>query len=80
MTQTECLLCSATTTEIRVRLVRFRSDVQSRAFEALARCTDYAACRVRLESKGERWPIDDNTPAPLPADLPRPDDEWAGIA
>ena len=51
-----CQLCETTTGVIRSSLVRWR-EPWSVPYSHVDRCVDVAACRARLEERGETWPI-----------------------
>lgn len=63
-----CDLCGREDHDVKVRLVRWADAVVEAArqppWENVARCPDYQACRARVESKGERWPIRDTVTQP----------------
>lgn len=52
-----CLLCGAETHDVRTGLVAWREPVGREAFSAIPRCIDQAACRRRVESIGDEWPL-----------------------
>ena len=62
-----CLLCGSETTETRVMLVEWSEPIGNAIWSSVPRCVDRAACRERVERViGERWPVNDRTPAPPP--------------
>lgn len=58
MKPAECALCGSTT-GVSVGLVRYPDPppFAGRPFESVPRCRDAIACRARVESRGEPWPI-----------------------
>lgn len=64
-----CLLCGlVSSTEVRVSLARYLVDVEAgKPFSSIPRCVNRSACRERVLSKGEPWPVAD-TVAELPRD------------
>ena len=54
----QCDLCGSTQ-DVRYALVRWRLGATATPFENLARCTDRAACRLRVETRGEEWLVED---------------------
>jgi hypothetical protein len=54
----ECALCSHSGTDVRPGLACYAEDGR---FERVDRCIDHQACRERVESDGEEWPLIDIT-------------------
>lgn len=69
-----CVLCGSETAETRLALVEWTEPVEGEGWSHVPRCVDRPACRLRVEGPkpaglGERWPLNDRTPAP---ELPEP--------
>jgi hypothetical protein len=52
-----CLLCGAELGDISVTLVEWAQPLDGRRFDAIPRCEDHDACRLRLEAIGDPWPL-----------------------
>lgn len=63
MTRT-CELCDITSHDVEPGLACYAEDGR---FERIERCVDHQACRDRLESSGEDWPLIDITERWVPA-------------
>lgn len=53
----ECGLCGVKGQPIHVRLVEWRIAPPGMTYAHVARCDDRTACRLRVEAKGEQWPV-----------------------
>jgi len=61
-----CVLCGSETSETHRSLIAWTDPQPGRAYATGDRCLDRPACRARVEASGERWEVDDGTPAPRP--------------
>ena len=52
-----CDICGFRGTEVRASVVAWKDLAQP--YNAVDRCTDVLACRARVESQGEEWPVAD---------------------
>ena len=55
-----CGLCERTDWSVHPRLVEWKPSAEhppGMLYEWLDRCTDDAACRVRVEGSGAAWPV-----------------------
>lgn len=50
-----CELCHAKSADVAMRLAWYRGEKEP--VQAIDRCRDTAACRDRLEARGDRWPL-----------------------
>ena len=53
-----CDICGFRGTEVRASVVAWKDLAQP--YNAVDRCTDVLACRARVESQGEEWPVYDD--------------------
>lgn len=59
-----CELCNAERETVGVAVVRWISDGRAFEYESLPRCLGHAACRGRVEARGEKWEVDDSNASP----------------
>lgn len=59
MTRETCVLCGATGSDVRMRLVHWRDAPPGMSYSHVPRCEDRQACRARVEDQGEPWPLVD---------------------
>jgi hypothetical protein len=63
-----CLVCGGEDVEIVGGMVEWLEPVDGVIWQHIERCVDRPACRARLELiPGERWPVNDRTPATVRA-------------
>ncbi len=53
-----CELCFAKSADVIVRLAWYR-DGGAESIQAVDRCANTAACRDRVQARGDRWPLVD---------------------
>lgn len=50
-----CALCGHEDHEVTLSLVEWKVPIEGHRFDAIPRCRDRAACRLRVEASGEEW-------------------------
>jgi len=61
-----CDICGHRGSDVRPGLVVWRDLAQP--YNAIDRCSDHDACRLRVEMAGDEWPIVEETPLTVPYD------------
>jgi hypothetical protein len=52
-----CELCGGADLNVAIGLAWYRDSLPSEQVQSISRCKDAAACRSRVEIRGESWPL-----------------------